>query len=67
MMSQLILIQKQIYQKDVKEVAMLHGDEGHLGADYVNITEEQKIKSLVLKKKESLKYLADSKYSKATF
>jgi len=48
---------------DVNEVAMRHGGGGHPEAASVNITEEQKIKSLVLKKKESLKYLADSKYS----
>lgn len=48
---------------DVNEVAKLHGGGGHPGAASVNITEEQKIKSLVLEKKESLKYLADSKFS----
>lgn len=48
---------------DVSEIAILHGGGGHPAAAAVNITGEQKAKSLVLKKKESLKYLADSKYS----
>lgn len=47
---------------DVNEVAMLHGGGGHPGAASVNITEDQKVKALVLSKKEGLKYLADSKY-----
>lgn len=48
---------------DVNEVAMLHGGGGHPGASCVSITKEQKEKSLVLSKKEGLKYLADSNYS----
>lgn len=48
---------------DVNEVAMLHGGGGHPGAACVSITKEQKEKSLVLCKKEGLKYLADSNYS----
>ncbi len=47
---------------DVNEVAMDHGGGGHPGAAAVNITKDQKEKSLVLTKRESLKYLADSKY-----
>lgn len=47
---------------DVNEVAMFHGGGGHPKAASVNITEEQKVKALVLTKKEGLKYLADSKY-----
>lgn len=47
---------------DVNEVAMLHGGGGHPAAASVNITKKQKQKALVLAKKESLKYLADSKY-----
>ena len=47
---------------DVNEVAMNHGGGGHPGAAAVNITKIQKEKSLVLSKRESLKYLAESKY-----
>ena len=42
---------------------MLHGGGGHPAAASVNITEDQKQKALALTKKESLKYLADSKFS----
>lgn len=41
---------------------MNHGGGGHPGAESVNITKDQKEKSLVLSKRKSLKYLADSKY-----
>ena len=49
---------------DVNEVAVLHGGGGHKGAASVNITEEQKAKVLTLSKKDGLKYLADSKFTK---
>lgn len=49
---------------DVNEIAVMHGGGGHPGAASVNITEEQKSKALALTKKEGLKYLADSKYSR---
>ncbi len=49
---------------DVNEVAVLHGGGGHKGAASVNITEDQKAKVLTLSKKEGLKYLADSKFTK---
>lgn len=48
---------------DVNEVAMNHGGGGHPKAASVNITKVQKEKALILSKKESLKYLAESKYS----
>lgn len=48
---------------DVNKVAKKHGGGGHPGAAAVNITKEQKDKALSLDKKESLKYLADCKYS----
>ena len=48
---------------DVNEIAKLHGGGGHIAAAAVNITEQQKNKSLTLSKKEGLKYLAESKYS----
>lgn len=47
---------------DVNVIAMNHGGGGHPGAASVNITKDQKEKSLVLSKRKSLKYLADSKY-----
>lgn len=47
---------------DVNKVAMAHGGGGHPDAASVNITEEQKNKALVLAKKASLKYLADSSW-----
>ena len=49
---------------DVNEVAVLHGGGGHKSAASVNITEEQKTKVLTLSKKDGLKYLADSKFTK---
>lgn len=48
---------------DVNEIATLHGGGGHSKAAGVNITEEQKAKSLTLPKKEGLEYLAKSKYT----
>lgn len=47
---------------DVNEIAMNHGGGGHQGAASVNITKDQKEKSLILSKRESLKYLAESRY-----
>lgn len=47
---------------DVNKVAMNHGGGGHPGAASVNITKDQKEKAAVLSKRESLKYLAESKY-----
>ncbi len=49
---------------DVNQVAMNHGGGGHVGAATVNITKEQKAKALTLNRKASLKYLANSKYTK---
>lgn len=47
---------------DVNKIAMQHGGGGHLEAAAVNITEEQKEKSLKLNKKQGLKYLSECKY-----
>lgn len=49
---------------DVNVVAMAHGGGGHQAAASVNITEEQREKCLTLEKKDRLKYLSDSKYTK---
>ena len=48
---------------DVNSVAMKHGGGGHPGAAAVNITKEQKEKSMLLSKRESLKFLADSSFN----
>ena len=48
---------------DVNNVAMKHGGGGHPGAAAVNITKEQKEKSMLLSKKDSLKFLADSSFN----
>lgn len=49
---------------DVSEIAMRHGGGGHPSAACVNITEEQKAKVSKLTKKEGLKYLANSNYTR---
>ena len=49
---------------DVNKVAVLHGGGGRKSTASVSITEEQKAKALSLSKKEGLKYLADSKFTK---
>lgn len=46
---------------DVNEIAMAHGGGGHPGAASVMITPSQKEKALTLERRESLKYLVDSK------
>ena len=51
---------------DVCKIAEAHGGNGHPAAASVNITEEQKEKSLILRKtskRESIKYLLESNYS----
>ena len=45
---------------DVNEIAMKHGGGGHPGASSVSITKEQHDKSLLLTKREGLKYLVES-------
>ncbi len=51
---------------DVGRIAEIHGGNGHPSAASVNITEEQKEKSLILRRtnqRESIKYLVESNYS----
>lgn len=48
---------------DVNKVASRHGGGGHKKAAAVNITKQQKEKSLTLQKRESLEYLSNSNFT----
>lgn len=48
---------------DVNAIAQLHGGGGHKAAASVNITPEQKAKSLTLQRREGLEYLTQSKFN----
>ncbi|MBR1883562.1 MAG: hypothetical protein IJ809_01220 [Clostridia bacterium] len=49
---------------DVNCVAISHGGGGHISAAAVNITKEQNAQALSMDKKEALKYLSESIYTK---